>query len=245
MCTVSWCSAEDGGYELFFNRDELRSRRPALPPRRIERDGVEILTPVDADAGGSWLTSNAYGVTVALLNRYGVKAPAKPDLTPRRSRGQLVLDLASGAGRFQVTERLRRFDLGAYPPFTLLVLEVGRGPVTAAWDGRRLDPVTAPDPPLVSSSYDVDLVTRSRLDLWRRTVDPDDADTLAAFHRSHWPTRGAASPCMHRDDARTVSSTHLRVTAGLVEMRYADGPPCRTAYGEAIGLPRLHAATAA
>ncbi|MEO1088039.1 MAG: NRDE family protein, partial [Acidobacteriota bacterium] len=231
--------------ELFFNRDELRSRRPALPPRSIRRDDVEILTPVDADAGGSWLTSNAHGVTVALLNRYGIKTPSKPDSPDRRSRGQLVLDLASGSSQARVLGRLRSFDLAAYQPFTLLVLEGGSEPAMTAWDGHVLDPVTTPQAPLVSSSHDTDLATRSRLDLWREEVDLADADTLAAFHRSHWPARGAASPCMHRDDARTVSSTHLRVTDGLVEMRYADGPPCRTAYGEAAVMPRLRAVTAA
>ncbi|MEM1178875.1 MAG: NRDE family protein [Acidobacteriota bacterium] len=245
MCTVSWRSADAGGYELFFNRDELRSRKPALPPREIERDGVPVLTPVDTDAGGSWLTANAFGVTVALLNRYGIKTPPRPDSPDRRSRGQLVLDLSSGSNQSEVLDRLRRFELAAYRPFTLLVLGPGVAPAMTAWDGHLLDPVEVPEAPLVSSSHDTDEATRFRLALWRSTVDINDSATLEAFHRSYSPGHGAASPCMNRHDARTVSSTHLSVTERRVAMRYADGPPCDTAYGEAIELARLHAATAA
>ena len=56
---------------------------------------------------------------------------------------------------------------------------------------------------------------------------PEVADFLF-FHRSHRPERGAHSPCMHRDDARTVSLTGVRVTASAISMTYADGPPCST-----------------
>lgn len=243
MCTVSW-RHDSGGYEVFFNRDELRSRSAALPPRRIERDGLEILSPVDADAGGSWLTVNTYGVTIALLNRYGIKTPAG-SYASVRSRGQLVLDLAPAESQGQALERLRAVELGDYQPFTLLVLGIGSQPLMTASDGHRLEAPSRPEAPLVSSSHDTAAATRARLDLWRRTVDLRDASTLAAFHRSHWPERGAASPCMHRQDAKTVSSTHLQVTGDTIAMAYADGPPCTAAYGPPLVLERRPAADAA
>ena len=243
MCTVSW-RQDSAGYELFFNRDELRSRQTALPPRRIERDGLEVLSPVDADAGGSWLTVNTHGVTIALLNRYGIKTPASR-FTSVRSRGQLVLDLSSAKSQSDALERLYALELTDYRPFTLLVLEIDREPVMTASDGHQLEVPSKPVAPLVSSSHDTAAATQARIDLWRRTVDLQDSSTLAAFHRSHWPERGAASPCMHRQDARTVSSTHLTVTADTISMAYADGPPCTTAYGAPLVLERRPAADAA
>jgi hypothetical protein len=45
---------------------------------------------------------------------------------------------------------------------------------------------------------------------------------------------------MHREDARTVSLTEVRVDAMTVRMTYADGPPCRTKPGAELVLPRKH-----
>ncbi|HRC86033.1 MAG TPA: NRDE family protein, partial [Thermoanaerobaculia bacterium] len=73
MCTVSWFWTAEG-YQLFGNRDESRSRRQALPPRRAEQDGVAYLAPVDADAGGTWIAANELGVTLTLLNFYQADA---------------------------------------------------------------------------------------------------------------------------------------------------------------------------
>ncbi len=69
MCTVSWRAARDG-YDLFFNRDELHTRAPELPPALSERDGVRFLAPRDGDHGGTWLAVNEHGLTVCLLNDY-------------------------------------------------------------------------------------------------------------------------------------------------------------------------------
>ena len=96
VCTVTWLR-EPSGYRLFFNRDELRSRLEAEPPRRHEgraADGaaVAFLAPVDGDHGGTWIAANEHGVTVGLVNGYRrADASAPADV---RSRGLLVRDLA-------------------------------------------------------------------------------------------------------------------------------------------------------
>ena len=61
---------------------------------------------------------------------------------------------------------------------------------------------------------------------------------LDAFHRSHWPDRGPYSPCMHREDAVTVSYTRIRVDVDAVELTYVDGSPCKGAAGEPLRLSR-------
>ena len=69
MCTATWMATE-GRFRLYFNRDELRSRGPARPPERLEREGTAILAPIDGDRGGSWIAANEHGLVACLLNGY-------------------------------------------------------------------------------------------------------------------------------------------------------------------------------
>ena len=87
MCTaVVWPVLD--GYVFAFNRDELLSRPPALPPHQR---GV-FLAPIDPEGGGTWLATNVFGLTLAALNVYEA-ATCEPE-PPVRSRGLLVTDLA-------------------------------------------------------------------------------------------------------------------------------------------------------
>ena len=54
MCTITWL-AEPDGYQVFFNRDEKRDRKPARPPAVYETQGLQSVYPVDGKAGGTWL----------------------------------------------------------------------------------------------------------------------------------------------------------------------------------------------
>ena len=103
MCTASWLDRPEG-FELFFNRDERRTRARSLPPRVVTApDGTRYLAPIDAESGGTWIAVNEHGLAVCLLNRYPeVLAPATP-----RSRGHLVTHLAGTGALAGAT------DLGA------------------------------------------------------------------------------------------------------------------------------------
>ena len=236
MCTATWFFTEHG-YELFFNRDELRARRRALPPTPFTAETHRALAPTDADAGGTWLAGNEQGLTVALLNRYQDSAdPTTADR--RRSRGLLVRDLAASADADDLRRRLETMDLSLYAPFTLLVLTADTGrAVTCHWDGRRLSAAREAVAPLASSGHEPLTVPLNRRDLWSR-IAKVDRDACLTFHRSHEPERGAQSPCMHRYDARTVSLTHVEVAADRVRMAYADGPPCTATLEPAAELDR-------
>lgn len=253
MCTVSWIPRHDSagaGYDLFFNRDESRRRGRARPPARhdlgrVSGHTVSALLPTDTDAGGTWVATNAHGVTVALLNLYQGRPP-KLSGTPR-SRGLLVRALADASSVEAVLGRLGQVDPRRYRPFTLLVLEPATSDRVhvraAAWDGDSLGVGLSPvEPPLVSSGYDLEAALATRRAQWqslgRARGGAPDVEACLAFHRSHEPRRGALSPCMHRHDARTVSLVHARVTGERVEMRYADGPPCRSPLGAPVVLER-------
>ena len=69
--------------------------------------------------------------------------------------------------------------------------------------------------PLVSSSFELEGVERERRAEFSRLRDESGgfrAGALLAFHISHQPARGPYSPCMHREDAETVSFTWMTVT---------------------------------
>jgi hypothetical protein len=69
--------------------------------------------------------------------------------------------------------------------------------------------------------------------------DPEGADWLADLHRSHRPSCGPYSICVHRPDAVTVSYTEVLVNSRVVSMRYVAGSPCEsTGFQDVLDLPR-------
>ena len=51
-------------------------------------------------------------------------------------------------------------------------------------------------------------------------------EELFVLHRSHAPTRGPFSLCMHRDDASTVSYTKVQAARDFATCQYFVGSPC-------------------
>jgi hypothetical protein len=228
MCTATWIRVR-GGYEVFFNRDELATRKPALPPTVRERDGVRFLAPVDGDAGGTWIGVNEHGIAVGLAN-----GPRESDAGGERkfrSRGLLVLDLLASTPFGDVGRRLSSVDPSIYRSFALFA--IGPGGEAGIWssDGKQIArlPGGHEGALLFSSSRDAERARKERQALLERMTRANgglDAELLAAFHASHEPERGAFSPCMHREDASTVSFTRIRVGERDVEMQYRAGSPC-------------------
>jgi len=222
MCTATWIRTEDG-YEVFFNRDELRTRKPANPPATIVRAGVRILAPIDGDAGGTWLGANEHGVTVGLAN--GGPSPGGVF----RSRGLLVLDLLEGRDLAEVRRRLEASAATPYRPYALFAIDAAGAMATF---GERQAAAGTDGALLFSSSRDPVRARASReavLDRMRSERGGVDAELLRAFHASHEPERGPFSPCMHREDAGTVSFSRIRVGPREVVLDYRPGPLCEPA----------------
>jgi len=223
MCTVTWIH-EDGGYQLFCNRDEKVTRRQATPPSVTVREGVRFLAPVDGDFGGTWIATNELGVSLCLLNggnAHGAMAA--------RSRGLLVLDLIPLPSIAAICAFVQAADLSAYAPFTLAALEPGKSAAVVEWNGSRTTIRYRAEPHfmLTSSSFDTEEVTRNRAEEYARLINAGvDANRLVAFHQSHQPARSAYSVCMHRHDAETVSFSRIRVAHGQTDFFYSPGAPC-------------------
>lgn len=240
MCSATWIRTSEG-YEVFFNRDELRTRAPALFPSVRESQGVRFVAPTDGDAGGTWLGVNELGVTIGLAN--GAGSERDESQGPFRSRGLLVLDLLSSAGVDEAGERLAAIDGSTYRSFELFAIGPRSEGRSWRWDGREIAgrEVEGPGVLLFSSSRDPARARVEREALLERLLREHgrlDADLLAAFHASHEPERGAWSPCMHREDASTVSESRIRVAGSEVAFTYRPGPPCEGASPVTMKVPR-------
>lgn len=238
MCTVTWFYAQDE-YHLMSNRDELHTRLPAYPPTIHKQGRVQFIAPIDADAGGTWIGVNQFGITLCLLNRYHDPVIQRQD--PYTSRGLLVMEQLECSSLSSLREHIARLDLTQFKPFTLLALALESSPLLLEWTGKRLliDEDASSSLPLVSSSCDQKGVMAFRQQQFQQLLAKSgkiEHHMLKAFHCSHPPEPSAYSTCMHRSDAATVSFSAVRVTAEGISFFYQDGAPCKEGVAESVLL---------
>jgi len=224
MCTASWWFGKDGGYELFFNRDEQKSRPIAGAPKAFINEGVTFLAPTDTARGGSWIATNEFGVTVCLLNHYPDVCNSERMQDDAPSRGQLVLSVAGVATVREARERVASEALSRFKPFHLLAIAPNQSIGFMTWDGRHLaqtaDEVTAP---ITTSSYQSRAVIAERRRQFALLVSGAGVVSrppLEIFHDQHDPVNRAYSVLMNRPDACTVSQTHVHVNSVRTRMSY-------------------------
>lgn len=219
MCTVSWLF-EEGGYSIWFNRDELKTRSSAFPPSVRNVDGITFIAPRDPDGNGTWIGVNIRGFSCCLLNHYPFRHHPNKD---GPSRGLITEAMLGCESQQNALSKLRGLPLANWRPFYLLLFQTGDAPLLCTWNGTALT-VAEPHLPLTSSSFLPEEVLEAR----RRSfpVHPDDP-SLDLFHSSHVPERGPYSVCMHRPEAETVSFTKIHVRHDSIDMEYLPASPCR------------------
>ena len=227
MCTVSWFTTSTG-YELFFNRDEQRSRSDALTPQVFQENNMDYVMPIDPVGGGSWISLNNNGISLCLLNYYqGETAPSNA-----LSRGLLIKKLAPCEHIDSIQEVLSNIELSRFAAFTLLIFHASgsvqnEGVYGFRWDGRTFESIN-PSSPMISSSVDADNVIEHRLSVYKELTNSGvNRQTLNQFHQHHHSKLGHRSPCMHRQDAQTVSFTHIIVSNKNNSLHYFPGSPCQ------------------
>jgi hypothetical protein len=225
---------QKNGYELFFNRDEAKTRLIAFPPKVHTVNRVSFIAPIDADAGGTWMGVNAFGVSVCLLNGYGHVDRDRADYVSRGALVMSLLDVSSGDAAKQIVADM---DLTVFRPFSLVILEPEQPVLLWVWDGIEVRFETDISGPLISSSFRLNDVAEHRQRLYQH-LDIQQTKALEDFHCNHAPEAGPYSVCMHRDDAGTVSLSRVVVSQELVDFYYAPGPPCKTEFQPPTSLPR-------
>jgi hypothetical protein len=243
MCTVSVIPSP-GGFRLACNRDELRTRPLALPPR-VARFGSRLAAmPIDPAGGGTWVAVNDAGLACALLNvnrqtpQLYVDGAACAPTT--RSRGMLILKLLGCESVDDAIEHATKTHLAEFSPFRLVLIDSNSwGEVV--WDGSEQSARRgAVDRPLLFTSSglgdDIAQLPRQRLfdDLVAREANRATQD---AFHRHAWADRPELSVRMSRADARTVSFTVVEVDEGRAELRYHPGDPNDCAGEVVVRIP--------
>ena len=230
---MTWFTKEDG-YELFFNRDEQLSRRRAELPSIKTAADVNYIAPTDSDAGGTWIAVNQYGVTVCLLNHYQFEQIET--YKKWTSRGEIVRSFATTSSLDLAESQFESLDLNDYRAFRMFIIDQKGNNRLFVWDGHSSRIECNVTTPKSSSSVDSKEVKRKRKELFKNLnlIDSKDASKYIDYHASHLPSRSKDSVCMHRDDAKTVSLSHVNVTGQGILFAYADGSPCEVELGEPV-----------
>ena len=233
MCTMTWFTKDDG-YELFFNRDERLSRRRAELPTIQNDNGVEYISPTDSDAGGTWIAVNQYGVTVCLLNHYQFEQIA----TYKNwiSRGEIVRAFSVTTDVDAAEHAFKKVDLDDYRAFRMFIIDHQGCNVLFVWDGHSARIERNVSTPKSSSSVDSKNVKSKRKKLFAdlNLVESKQSKDYINYHASHLPNKSKDSVCMHREDAKTVSLSHVVVSSEGVSFAYADGSPCEVELGQPL-----------
>jgi len=235
MCTLSWL-IDEKGYQIFCNRDELKTRAIAKPVQLFVLNDVEVFMPVDAKGNGSWISTNEHGLSLSLLNYYQGSIVPNPAI----SRGQLLRSLSHLSSLEKLDEKIATEALSNYAPFRLIAFMQGnkepqiRGYVWSGQDCSFFTPIS----PLTSSAVDFENVCKARKNAYASNLLRKTADEFKKFHSNHNSDFSHRGVCMHRDDAETVSFSHITVNEKEIQFSYQAGSPCKGGEGKSLHVVR-------
>ncbi|WP_372881598.1 NRDE family protein [Psychromonas sp.] len=219
MCTLTYL-LNDNGYELFFNRDELRTRQPAIAPAFNHQ--LNTIYPVDPDGKGTWIAAHQSGLSLALLNFY--QAEQAVNNSNYLSRGQIILSLLEDPAN--VIGRLKKMDLQKYMAFKLCIFasdlsKTNNKMRSLQWDGKVLSEV-AESQPIISAGAEFALISKIRKARFRQIISAEKPrrEQFLTYHNLQ-EVNPHLSVKMERPEARTVSFSHL-VVGEEIEFHYAD-----------------------
>lgn len=228
MCSVTFWPG-DSGYICGMNRDERRDREVGLPPSMEWVGGRQSIYPREP-GGGTWIALNDAGVTLALINWYAVLKRAK---TPAESRGGIILSTRGADCPEEVAASVESMPLDRINPFRLIGFFPSRRLVKEwRWNQSKLTELEFDWSPRqwLSSGFDEPGAQKTRSEAFHLFKEDPSAGEISWFrqlHRSHAPSPGPYSTCMHRSDAATVSYTEIEWSSDQGgEMRHALGSPC-------------------
>ncbi len=243
MCTLSVIT-RDKDYLLAMNRDEKIARGAGEPPEIHHLHDTAAIYPSDG-VGGTWIASNAYGITLALLNWNDiVRLPIES--SKARSRGQIIPVLGSSSRMAEVHAAFDVFSLEWIQPFRL----IGVFPSEQAigewrWDSLQL---TFQAYGWHSRHWFSSSLSDRKAESFRgeachnaqKESDAGSASWLRRLHASHAGGPGPFSLCVHRDDVKSLSYSEVRVTPACVQVGHFRGSPCAMASIHPIEIERIY-----
>jgi hypothetical protein len=238
MCTVTFIP-KPGGCLVAMNRDDLRSRPPALPPavRHIER--AVAVYPSEPE-GGTWIGANDCGIVFTLLNWHVCT------VVKQRTRGEVIPALLAADSLKAVERLLRAVNCSGMLPFRLLGFSTREKRICEwRWDGDRITHLSHPwQMGHWFSGPSDERAAAARRPICLAAARQSSAGSLAwlrRLHRLHRPQRGVFSFCLHHSLAATLSYTEILCRRGLTVMRYTAGNPCERRTATAVAIHRRQA----
>lgn len=219
MCTVS-ISRHENRLIVTSNRDERRTRDEAGIRQELVGDTQRIY-PVDAQAHGTWVGVNDFGLASSLLNMY------ESDYKGNISRGLIIPRLLEFQTLTEAREWLNvSFQVAEYSAFVLLLMD--RDTLYRyRWDGVSMDEELIEfDHYFLESSSSVDLVNtithrQNIFKEWQAKPGMDhSANGLLTFHCYREEGNATQSICMARELTHTKSVSQIEIANGIIDFRY-------------------------
>lgn len=223
MCTITFTPISNHGFILTSNRDEAPGRE-TLPPEIYNEDGVKLLYPKDAVAGGTWIGVSDRKRVASLMN--GGFVAHEPKQSYRKSRGVVLKDILR---LNDLKSEIEQYSFQDIEPFTVILVDWNDGVrlFKLVWDGEKYHFSEEPLAPQIwSSSPLYPEVLKKKREKWFseflfKTIRPA-ADELLNFHKKSGDGDFNSSLVMNREYVKTKSITQIVKNNDAISMRYED-----------------------
>lgn len=224
MCTITFIPKSNNDFIITSNRDEAPGRE-TFPPTIYEEDGVKLLYPKDAVAGGTWIGISEKKRIVCLMNGGFVAHERKPFYG--KSRGLVVKDLLKADNSKQEIEN---YDFKEIEPFTAVLVEwnsIELQLFQLVWDGEKYHYSQKPLAPHIwSSSPLYPEMLKKKREQWFSSflLEKINAtkEEMLHFHKNAGEGDLSSNLIMDRGFIKTKSITQIFKNSNVAEMRYED-----------------------
>lgn len=222
MCTVTYIPKKNNTFILTSNRDEAFGRN-TLAPSFYDIDGVKMLFPKDAVAGGSWIGVSEKNSMICLLNG-GFENHVKVQ-DYKMSRGVVVKELLKAD---DLSQAITDFDYEGVEPFTIIAIDwtAHLQATELVWDGYKAHITVLDDAPKIwSSSTLYDQKMKEKRCDWFASFSQDTdwkAEQILEFHTMAGEGDEHIDLKMNRGKLGTVSITQVERIDEVCKMKYHD-----------------------
>src|SRR5690554_719609 len=223
MCTLTFIPKSNTDFILTSNRDEAPDRN-TFPPKTYEEEGVRILYPKDAVAGGTWIGCSEKKRVISIMN--GGFVAHKRKASYRKSRGLVVKDLLFAEN---VVDEIHRYNFEGIEPFTIIIVDWNENLrlFQLVWDEEQVHFSQEENKPRIwSSSPLYPSMLKLKREKWfsdflEKTPNLTSTELLF-FHKNAGDGNSEGDLIIDRGYVKTKSITQIIKNVNNVQMLYED-----------------------